>query len=574
MRNAERRNGGNAAERGAERRSERAEAAESHEQLIELSDKEITDAIHQSEMESERLFEGVEADLGGDAPLDFKDFMTEAQRKLAENSAEMRRVAEEARAEAEQVMEVDASEMVEVSPEEELAMKVAELMKVAEKNPHAAMDVLVEAGEEVTFEQKMTVVRTALDADPSVCAKFDALGLTEAEKRAAVMPFLREQPMIFFAVMDGGAIAFTPEEKKALTQDVVEEHPQLFSEAVDRFALSHDDVVDVIGAAHPDARETLLAALKIPTEQGTKPHIELTLEELAWFATKEETKEAREIFEQVETVNKASRELMLAVTSAFPERAQAERERLDAEQMLRRRIMRVGEIGAGKSKDEQSANKPLYVTLDGKPLPACYKPKSREMQTRTGIAEGEAVGREVLAAFIDRALKLDIVPPTVLRDGPEGIGTVQDWKVGKIAMAVEDPSAEKHSEQLMRVAFFDWLTTNSDRHMGNWMISPDGKHQAIDNGSIFGKRVTKFDGLRSVPSYSLAGQPLTPELRKAVEDLAGSKEVMKALKKGFETTLNKEDAERSWKEFAAKLEQVRQDKDFAIQNSEWLDFTG
>jgi hypothetical protein len=150
----------------------------------------------------------------------------------------------------------------------------------------------------------------------------------------------------------------------------------------------------------------------------------------------------------------------------------------------------------------------------------------------------------------------------VLRDGPEGLGSVQDWRVGKTAAKHGNADGIEHMDQLMRVALLDWLTGNADRHMGNWVIGADGKHQAIDNGAMFPKRLTKYDGLRSVPSFMLEGR------------LAGSPEVLKALKKGFDATLNKEDAARAWNEFSSRLEQAHTDKNFTIQPTEWLDEKG
>lgn len=535
--------------------------------LIEQADAAMREEIAAAQAETRKRLAGVDAAFGAAASRELADARRDALARLDANAAAMQAVADEAQREAAKfVAAADANRKLR-NPK--VKVDAALLVGLADLYPDKAVDGLIAKGKDFSYDDKLRVLLPALAADPDLGAKLDAAGLSPGEKFGVVLRLAKDSPFSFFRAAETSGLDFSLDEKKAIAQDMLERDPMLFPAAAENFRFSHDAIVDIIREYHPDDAAVLLKTLGIPGPEGAAPYADLRLsrEETAWFMKSERNPEKRAAFKTVERAKGASRDLMLAIEAAYPDRVASERERFQAEQQLFRPIERVGELYLKK---DGSANKPLYINLEGRILPACYKPKRRETMMRRGIAQGEMVGRELLAAFVDRALKMDLVPPTVLRDGPDGIGTVQDWKVGKTAYRLgEEAYADKHDEQLTRLAFFDWMTQNSDRHDSNWLVSPDGKHQAIDNGSIFGKRVDRHDGLRSFPSAAMAGRPLPPELRKNVEGLLGSPEVMAALKKGFEATLSAEDADRSWKEFVGRLERVISNPVFAIQPSEW-----
>lgn len=475
-------------------------------------------------------------------------FRDETIKMLDANGAAMEMEAEMARRESRALLALDESELN--GPKTERSVSSEDVLAA-----------ISEQGPESSYDQKLEVLLPALEANPQLGATLNDLDLSSGEKLGVVLRLAKKSPNAFFTALETSGISLTRDEKMALSKDILEDDPLNFPEAAKRFNMAHDDVTEVIAEYSPENREVLLGVLKIPVREGTTP--------LPEGAEKGEKQlENKEISEKVEAVRGASRELMLAIETAFPERVEAERQRAKIERELMGKIESYGELFSSAA--EQTAAKPIYLHFEGRPLPAINKPKSREEVIRPGIKEGEAVGREVLATFVDRALKLDIVPPTVLRDGPEGIGSVQDWQVGTVAHKLGNEAySQKHEAELKKLAFFDWLTDNSDRHGGNWLVSPDGKHQAIDNGAIFGKRLTLFDRLKSVPSAKMAGKDLPPEIRKNVEELMRSPEVLASLKKGFEATLSEEDAPIVWEGFIAKLELVRNTPDFKIQDTEW-----
>ena len=60
------------------------------------------------------------------------------------------------------------------------------------------------------------------------------------------------------------------------------------------------------------------------------------------------------------------------------------------------------------------------------PMRAIYKPVTGE-RPLWDFPEGTLAGREVASALVAEATGYAVVPPTVLRDGPLGVGSVQLW---------------------------------------------------------------------------------------------------------------------------------------------------
>ena len=92
----------------------------------------------------------------------------------------------------------------------------------------------------------------------------------------------------------------------------------------------------------------------------------------------------------------------------------------------------------------QASNATLLVHLKGpderaEPSRAIYKPIRGE-RPLVDFPPGTLAGREVAAYLISRAGGWNLVPPTVLRDGPWGPGSVQAW-VEQEEERLTDPSA-------------------------------------------------------------------------------------------------------------------------------------
>lgn len=114
---------------------------------------------------------------------------------------------------------------------------------------------------------------------------------------------------------------------------------------------------------------------------------------------------------------------------------------------------------------------------------AVYKPRAGETPL-WDFPEGTLCLREVAAWEASDALGWDLVPPTILRDGPHGVGSVQ-------AFVAFDPEQhyftlrESRLTDFERIAVFDAIINNADRKGGHCLLAPDGQVRCIDHGVCF-----------------------------------------------------------------------------------------
>ena len=114
-----------------------------------------------------------------------------------------------------------------------------------------------------------------------------------------------------------------------------------------------------------------------------------------------------------------------------------------------------------------------------------YKPERGE-QPLHDFPYGTLYQREVAAFEYSRLLGWDLVPPTVVRDGPHGVGSMQ-------LFVPHDPAdhffelreRERYDEQFARVAAFDLVANNADRKGGHVLLGADERIWCIDQGLCF-----------------------------------------------------------------------------------------
>lgn len=152
------------------------------------------------------------------------------------------------------------------------------------------------------------------------------------------------------------------------------------------------------------------------------------------------------------------------------------------------------------------------VSSDHGPVQAIYKPARGERPLwdfPSGLYQ-----REVGAYLLGRALGWEVVPPTVMRDGPLGIGSVQafvdaDFEQHYFTL-LED---EGHHDALRRLCVFDLLANSTDRKGGHVLVDRDHHLWAIDNGLSFHAEFK----LRTV-IWDFAEEPIP---RPLVDDVCG-----------------------------------------------------
>jgi uncharacterized repeat protein (TIGR03843 family) len=155
-----------------------------------------------------------------------------------------------------------------------------------------------------------------------------------------------------------------------------------------------------------------------------------------------------------------------------------------------------------------SSNYTLLATVrcNGLQGLAVYKPRRGE-RPLWDFPRGTLCQREVAAYLLSESLGWSLVPPTVLRDGPYGVGSVQlfidaDQEAHLFTMQKEGG----YETAIERLAAFDVVCNNADRKSGHCLKGNDGRLWAIDHGICFHTEPK----LRTV-LWDFAGKPLQPD---------------------------------------------------------------
>ena len=166
-----------------------------------------------------------------------------------------------------------------------------------------------------------------------------------------------------------------------------------------------------------------------------------------------------------------------------------------------------------------ASNTTLYCSLsrDGLTAACVYKPVRGE-RPLWDFPDGTLAARETAAYVVSTALGWNVVPPTVLRDGPFGEGMVQLWIDGDETVDL-GRLIRADRPALRRMAVFDAVVNNADRKGGHLIPVPGGHVYGVDHGVSFHQQ----DKLRTV-LWSWAGQPLPDETVDALSELRASLE--------------------------------------------------
>ena len=151
--------------------------------------------------------------------------------------------------------------------------------------------------------------------------------------------------------------------------------------------------------------------------------------------------------------------------------------------------------------DASNATLFAHAVLGDEKVPVIYKPIAGE-RPLWDFPDGNLASREVAAYKLSQEIGLGLVPFTILRDGPFGIGSVQQWievdeDLDLLAYVADSPDA------LRKMALFDAIINNTDRKFGHILIDPHGEIYGCDHGVCF----HSDDKLRTV-LWNWSGQPL------------------------------------------------------------------
>ncbi|MBX9641015.1 MAG: SCO1664 family protein [Mycobacteriaceae bacterium] len=212
-------------------------------------------------------------------------------------------------------------------------------------------------------------------------------------------------------------------------------------------------------------------------------------------------------------------------------------------------MLRDGELTVlGRIRSASNATFLCEASLDSECVHCVYKPVSGE-QPLWDFPDGTLAGRELAAYLVSRKLGWNIVPHTIIRDGPAGPGMLQVWVQQPGDAADSDPRpgpdlvdlfptgkpqpgylpvlraydyagdevvlmhADDH--RLRRMAVFDILVNNADRKGGHILYGLDGNVYGVDHGVSLHVQ----DKLRTV-LWGWAGKPIDDPTMESVADLA------------------------------------------------------
>lgn len=112
-----------------------------------------------------------------------------------------------------------------------------------------------------------------------------------------------------------------------------------------------------------------------------------------------------------------------------------------------------------------------------------YKPIEGEAPL-WDFPSGTLCRRETAAFVISEAAGWGLVPPTVLREGPLGIGAVQIFIDHDPRISAFD-LVETHPIQLRQIVLFDLVVNNADRKAGHVLLDHREKVWSVDHGICF-----------------------------------------------------------------------------------------
>ena len=181
-------------------------------------------------------------------------------------------------------------------------------------------------------------------------------------------------------------------------------------------------------------------------------------------------------------------------------------------------ILRHGDIDVeGRMPDSSNGTFLVTITHEDRTCRAIYKPLRGERPLwdfPAGLYK-----REIAAYRLSEAMGFDLVPLTIERDGPAGVGSLQlfveaDFREHYFTLFEGRPHLH---EQFRRLAAFDIVANNTDRKSGHCLVDGDDHVWAIDNGLCFSADFK----LRTV-IWEFGGEPLPDDVLDAVRRIAST----------------------------------------------------
>ncbi len=161
------------------------------------------------------------------------------------------------------------------------------------------------------------------------------------------------------------------------------------------------------------------------------------------------------------------------------------------------------------------SNYTFLVALAGERGDRClavYKPRRGEVPL-WDFPDGSLYRREYAAYLVSQALGWRFIPPTVVRDGPYGVGSLQ-FCVFPTDGATYFQFRGQHQRELRQITLFDHIANNADRKVSHIIRDRSGQVWGIDHGLTFHEDWK----LRTIV-FDFCGEPIPPDLLRDLREL-------------------------------------------------------
>ena len=204
-----------------------------------------------------------------------------------------------------------------------------------------------------------------------------------------------------------------------------------------------------------------------------------------------------------------------------------------------------------------ASNATLYgeCTFSDEKMAVIYKPIAGE-RPLWDFPDGNLAHREYASYLISEYSGWKVVPPTVLREGPFGLGMVQQWidideSIDLALYYRED------NENLRRMALFDAVINNTDRKIGHLLPVVDGSLLGCDHGVTFHEE----NKLRTV-IWQFAERELTPDEKHTLGELVSRLHIESEVLHGLITDIE-------FSALIARIEGLMESGKFPSPSEDW-----
>jgi hypothetical protein len=157
----------------------------------------------------------------------------------------------------------------------------------------------------------------------------------------------------------------------------------------------------------------------------------------------------------------------------------------------------------------------VFKTIDEGPVPSKVMDRGVELQFQ------DSWRTEVAAYELDKLIGLGMVPTTVERTYDGKHGSMQFWVDSKMTEAqrlekkLNPPNRIDWENQVAKLRLFDNLIYNTDRNLGNLLITDDWKIRLIDHSRTF----RPFEDLKDPTALTTFSRSLLARLETLNEDM-------------------------------------------------------